>query len=146
MLISKVFVAFVSGRINQVPNSVQGGHFSLFLILILLGSVNFLNSYGLFSSTGLFWSRDRIIAFSQTGVTSVLFLVYGSWSHRHEADDEEFISKESGSSIFSKLSFSWVNPLIKEGNSRSLEQNDLWGLVDDDRADLVLEQYRKMRY
>jgi ABC-type multidrug transport system fused ATPase/permease subunit len=92
------------------------------------------------------WSVDQILALNQNLVSLCLILVYGFWTHRHEADDEEFISKESGASIFAKLSFSWINPLIKEGNSRSLEQNDLWGLLDDDRADLVLQQYRQMRY
>jgi hypothetical protein len=94
----------------------------------------------------LTWSAEQILALSQNLATLVMVLIYGFWTHRHEADDEEFISKESGASIFAKLSFSWVNPLIKEGNSRSLEQTDLWGLLDDDRADLVLQQYRKMRY
>jgi hypothetical protein len=82
---------------------------------------------------------------SQTAITLILILIYGFWTHRHEADDDEFISKESGASIFAKLSFSWVNPLIKEGNYKNLEQTDLWQLLDDDRADFVLQQYRLMR-
>lgn len=53
-------------------------------------------------------------------------------------------STEPKSSLFSLISFSWINPLIWEGYWRPLNTEDIWDLREDDHAYQVLKQFRKI--
>ncbi|KAJ1561424.1 hypothetical protein HK096_004773, partial [Nowakowskiella sp. JEL0078] len=63
-----------------------------------------------------------------------------------ETDDAHLKpSPESTSSIFSFLTFSWMDSIISLGNIRSLVMSDLWDLSDCDKSEVVVEKYRKLR-
>ncbi len=105
-----------------------------------------INYLPLFFHWPVVWTVPRLVAVGQVVLSLALCLVIGGWSHRLQVDDEEFLSKENGATIFSRLTFSWMNPLINKGNKEPLEQADLWNLVDEDKAELVLKEYSKFRY
>jgi len=53
-------------------------------------------------------------------------------------------SPELRSGWISRLSFSWMNQLMKVGASRTLEDDDLYRLCAEDRAETVLDALRRM--
>ena len=87
------------------------------------------------------WSLDQCLQLVIVGFLLVLFLVYGFWSSRTELDDENKTSREKGACIFSQLFFVWMTPLVKQGGNKPIEQDDIWELIDADRADKVLDEY-----
>ena len=52
--------------------------------------------------------------------------------------------KESAN-IFSILSFSWMNSILATGNTRPLENNDLFPLLDEDKTQGLTERLEEMR-
>jgi ABC-type multidrug transport system fused ATPase/permease subunit len=71
--------------------------------------------------------------------------VYGGWYDRAAEDDEKGISKERGAPIFRLLLFTWLDPLIKLGTAKSLEQEDIWNLTEKDASKDVLGWYYSFR-
>ncbi|KAJ2999430.1 hypothetical protein HDV02_002915 [Globomyces sp. JEL0801] len=134
-------VVLVATRLHRVQNATVGGHFSLFLVLILLlGSVG-IGHYKDFLHLPIKWTTHKILSLAQVGVHLISIIVLGFYSDRQEVDDEELVSREKGASIFAQLSFTWLSPLIEEGNSKPIEQSDIWGLIDEDKSEYVLAQY-----
>ncbi|KAI8916012.1 P-loop containing nucleoside triphosphate hydrolase protein [Gorgonomyces haynaldii] len=84
---------------------------------------------------------EQWIHISKVGVLAILLLVIGFWSTRRKEDDEDGLSKEHGACIFSQMTLSWFSPMIWLGRKKSLEQSDLWTLLDEDRAEPVSETY-----
>ncbi|CAA6665913.1 unnamed protein product [Spirodela intermedia] len=62
----------------------------------------------------------------------------------HKADSSGNVTLLSNAGFLSKMTFWWLNPLIKKGNEKALEEKDMPGLRREDRAetrhDLLLEQ------
>ncbi|KAJ3338789.1 hypothetical protein HDU91_001122, partial [Kappamyces sp. JEL0680] len=142
-----LLLAVASPTYNAKLVAPRGGHYALFLNFMLVVSAQTLTAFPFFlrSWPAIEWNRAQVIALLQEGLGLLLILLVGSWSHRHEADDEEGVSREKGASVFSRFTFAWLSPLIKKGNAEPLKQEDLWTLVDDDKAELVLESYRSRR-
>lgn len=53
-------------------------------------------------------------------------------------------SQEPVSSLFSLISFSWIDPLIWKGYWRPLETEDIWDVREDDHAYQVLKKFRTL--
>ncbi|KAJ3414390.1 hypothetical protein HDV05_006664 [Chytridiales sp. JEL 0842] len=53
-------------------------------------------------------------------------------------------TQEENASIYSKLTFSWLNPLIMHGNKRPLTADDLWKLRDLDTTQNVRDRFEKL--
>ncbi|RKP02430.1 hypothetical protein CXG81DRAFT_10769 [Caulochytrium protostelioides] len=51
------------------------------------------------------------------------------------------LSKEGAASLFSRVTFGWLNDLIRLGNARPLEEDDMWELLPDDRTRVVHQRY-----
>lgn len=56
--------------------------------------------------------------------------------------DTILMSPEMTASIWSRLVFSWMTPLMKLGHEKHLEIEDLWSLNPDDRASYTGEQFQ----
>jgi len=54
-------------------------------------------------------------------------------------------SQEPLASLFSLITFSWVDPIVWEGYWKSLELEDVWALRADDVAAVVLSTYRQTK-
>ncbi|KAJ3060095.1 hypothetical protein HK102_009668, partial [Quaeritorhiza haematococci] len=50
-------------------------------------------------------------------------------------------STEDEASVFSRLTFSWINGLIMQGNKKWLENDDVWDLSEQDKSAAVLAKY-----
>ncbi|KAK5988916.1 Metal resistance protein YCF1 [Cladobotryum mycophilum] len=74
------------------------------------------------------------------GLVVVEFLVEWLWPRStgsggyHAIDDEEDESPEEYATVFSKLTFSWMTPLMRKGYNVFLTENDLWGLPKADQT------------
>lgn len=53
-------------------------------------------------------------------------------------------SVEPISSLFSQVSYAWIDPLVWKGYFNSLNVHDIWELREDDHASPVLRSYRKI--
>ncbi|KAL7947345.1 P-loop containing nucleoside triphosphate hydrolase protein [Trichoderma barbatum] len=72
------------------------------------------------------------------GLSVVEFLVEWLWPRSsttgYEAILEEEECPEEYATVFSKLTFSWMTPLMRRGYSVFLTENDLWGLTRADQT------------
>ena len=66
-----------------------------------------------------------------------------------ESDSEELVTPFSKAGFFSRMSFWWLNPLMKKGRKKTLEDEDIPKLRKADRAEncyfLFLEQLNKQK-
>jgi ABC-type multidrug transport system fused ATPase/permease subunit len=53
-------------------------------------------------------------------------------------------SRETGASIFSLITMSWLTPLILLGNRKSLEQSDIWNLHRSDKSKVIVEEWNSI--
>ncbi|KAI8898763.1 P-loop containing nucleoside triphosphate hydrolase protein [Globomyces pollinis-pini] len=73
-----------------------------------------------------FWTSSFRLA---TSIIIFLFeLVPKPKSYYLSLDDDENVSPEESSNIFSRLIFSWMTPLMKLGYTKVLDMDDLWTL------------------
>lgn len=61
----------------------------------------------------------------------------------HEGDLEP--SREITASVFSLLTFSWLDPLVIKGYKQTLDISDVWNLIPEDKAATVLANYRQLK-
>jgi ABC-type multidrug transport system fused ATPase/permease subunit len=54
-------------------------------------------------------------------------------------------SKEPLASLFSIITFSWVDGIVWEGYRKTLELRDVWNLIPKDKAAAILADYRKLK-
>jgi len=54
-------------------------------------------------------------------------------------------NQEQTASLLSLATFSWVDPVIMKGWSKSLTANDAWDLIEDDQAPNALKAFRKAK-
>jgi ABC-type multidrug transport system fused ATPase/permease subunit len=113
-------------RLNHPAHAYSGGQYAIFLSTLLqLGT----------TIASLTW---EILPGAIAGILVVQLLIYGFWSFRSEHDDIGQVSFEQGACIFSQLFYVWMTPMVR---NRDIQQNDMWELVDADRATSVLKYY-----
>ncbi|KAI9090798.1 P-loop containing nucleoside triphosphate hydrolase protein [Phlyctochytrium arcticum] len=66
----------------------------------------------------------------------------GAYYGTLDDDDVHNESPEATANIFSRLTFYWMDPLMKLGYRKNLEQNDLWELKKQDRAHTTGEEFQ----
>jgi hypothetical protein len=147
-MVSWGLLALSSLRINDLHNiHMHSSHYFAFLGVFLL-----------FAPAGLsiqivdmndIYQLPNISHFIQIFLNLVLFLCLLFWSIRRQDDplspENGYFLIEIGCSIYSRLSFSFLNPLVKLGNKRPLESTDLYELIDVDNAKEIGKTYRKTR-
>lgn len=82
------------------------------------------------------------------GLSAAEFLFEWLWpkkSSSYEAlvDDEGEECPEQYATVFSRLTFSWMTPMMKFGYKEFLTEEDLWGLAHSDRTATTGEQFEK---
>ncbi|KAJ2907230.1 hypothetical protein MKZ38_006524 [Zalerion maritima] len=81
------------------------------------------------------------------GLSWIEFLVEWLWPRTHGdyyaiADDEDGDEcPVEYATVFSRLTFSWITPLMKHGYKVFLTEDDLWGLAKTDRSDVAGKQF-----
>ncbi len=55
-------------------------------------------------------------------------------------------SMEPLASLFSRATFSWVDPLVWRGYKKNIKLSDLWDLPAKDKAAAVLQDFRQLKY
>ncbi|KOS18981.1 Metal resistance protein YCF1 [Escovopsis weberi] len=72
------------------------------------------------------------------GLVIVEFLIEWLWPRNigdyQAVDDEQDESPEEYATVFSRLTFSWMTPLMRKGYSVFLTEGDLWGLSTSDQT------------
>lgn len=53
------------------------------------------------------------------------------------------VCPEYSSSVFSRLTFAWVQPLMTLGSKRPLEKEDIWELTEQRRASYIATRFRE---
>jgi len=53
------------------------------------------------------------------------------------------VCPERQSSMYARLMFSWMNPLMKEGHDRPLEDKDVWSLDEPDQSLMIEKKFKK---
>jgi ABC-type multidrug transport system fused ATPase/permease subunit len=115
-------VLFGSSTIYSIP--YQGGLYGMFLgILLLESSMAICVTEVVPLSAGL-----------------LLWVLVGSWYH----EQIENVSQEYTSSVFSQITFRWLNPVIDAGTAKHLEWQDLCDLLKEDTTEAVLKKYHSM--
>ncbi|KAJ4831189.1 ATP-binding cassette sub- C member 8 [Turnera subulata] len=81
------------------------------------------------------------------------FRIFGLFSSQHSMDDENLFdpllekkdeknrSKLEHASFLTKLTFSWINPLLSLGYSKPLDLEDIPSLVPEDEANLAYQKF-----
>ncbi|KAH6654420.1 metal resistance protein YCF1 [Truncatella angustata] len=82
------------------------------------------------------------------GLSAVEFLFEWLWPKRASAyealvDDEGAECPAEYATVFSRLTFSWMTPMMKYGYKHYLTEEDLWGLGPNDKASTTGEQFDK---
>ncbi len=86
-MLTQFEIGLVGYRLNRVQNAYRGGHFAIFLSLLLIIGMNILRTVPELKKWT--WTIVQIVDSVQTGLALILLLVYGSWSDRNLDDDEE---------------------------------------------------------
>jgi ATP-binding cassette subfamily C (CFTR/MRP) protein 1 len=107
----------------------------LFLILSFAVKLRSLISQQLYA-TSLPYFATYCVGF---GLSVVEFLVEWLWPRRPAPGNYEAIQDEDEcpvehATIFSKLTFSWMTPMMRHGYKVFLTEDDLWGLAKSDRT------------
>lgn len=114
----------------------------LFLLIALAVKLRSLISQHVFRSN-LGYFVTYCIGF---GFALVAFLVEWQWpkpSSQYEALSEEEECPSEYATIFSRLTFSWMTPLMKFGYNHYLTEDDLWGLQKTDTSKATGEAFDK---
>ncbi|KAF1346461.1 hypothetical protein BDV97DRAFT_400391 [Delphinella strobiligena] len=54
-------------------------------------------------------------------------------------------SREPLASLFSLVTFSWIDPIVWKGYKKTYEMSDVWNLIPKDKAEAVLADYRQVK-
>ena len=138
-----------SRKLLEYENALNGGMLTLFLAscLILFFQLQILTPY-LYDVTIRKSSIEdpfTIMIICATILNLSLTLAVGNWRLRIEDHDLKNLSPEIGASVFSQLTFSWVNPMINHGNQFPLEKEDLKRLCSQENAHDILKEYHFTR-
>ncbi|CAJ2506229.1 Uu.00g003590.m01.CDS01 [Anthostomella pinea] len=82
------------------------------------------------------------------GLSTIEFLLEWLWPKRASAygalvDDEGEECPVEYATIFSRLTFSWMTPMMKFGYKKFLAEQDLWGLAPADKTSTTGDQFEK---
>ncbi|KAK4937841.1 Transporter of the ATP-binding cassette (ABC), partial [Elasticomyces elasticus] len=93
-------------------------------------------------------SRNLIIA--RFVITTVLCLIVltarkGNTPVELEYENDIKPSKEPVASLLGTLSFAWTDGIIWQGWKRPLEMSDVWNVAAQDKAELVLQEFRQIK-
>ncbi|KAI8807236.1 P-loop containing nucleoside triphosphate hydrolase protein [Cladochytrium replicatum] len=96
----------------------------------VVGAVNIRSLYldGVYTSDP---SRFYILLLSTIVISPALFileLVPKARSFYLTLDDDVHVSPEESANFFSRITFSWMYPLLKQGKQKDLDMDDLWTL------------------
>lgn len=94
-------------------------------------------------------ARSFSIAEFVLALTLCTIAVSSRWGNRpvvQEIHDGMEPSKEPLASLFSILTFSWVDPIVWKGYWKTFELEDVWALRADDVAASVLSTYRQTKF
>lgn len=90
------------------------------------------------------------------GLSIIEFLVEWLWPRQHVPSGYEAISEDEEcpveyASVFSRLTFSWMTPMMRYGYKVFLTESDLWGLAKSDQTKTTGASFEKawaheMRY
>ena len=76
-------------------------------------------------------------------VVFILELVPKPKSLYQHIDEEDNMTPEATSNIFSRLTFHWMTSLMKLGRRKVLSMDDLWTLKEDDTTDYNSKKFQK---
>ncbi|KAF1953987.1 multidrug resistance-associated protein 5 [Byssothecium circinans] len=62
------------------------------------------------------------------------------WGAKPPVPETRTVSREYTASLFSRITFQWMAPLMTVGYKRPLERNDLWTVNPDRSADVMVER------
>ncbi|KAJ3089424.1 hypothetical protein HK102_006441, partial [Quaeritorhiza haematococci] len=101
-------------------------------------------------SDGFSWIFLAIVLQALTALVCLGLNLY-QWLKKANDDEghvpgERKPSPEHRSSVLSRLSFLWLDPLIRMGNERPLEADDLWELADGDKSHSSNKQYQEVQF
>ncbi|KXJ93430.1 ABC transporter type 1, transmembrane domain-containing protein [Microdochium bolleyi] len=90
----------------------------------------------------------QILVIAEFSLTTVLFTMTamtrkGNKTVAMEWEGDIEPSREPLASVFSLLTFSWIDPLLSKGYKEPLEMDHVWNLMPKDKAAHVLAHYRQ---
>lgn len=59
---------------------------------------------------------------------------------QNEEEKEKKVNPKRNASIFSQITFSWMNKIFVLGSKRPLEEDDLFPLLEEDKSDILSEK------
>ncbi|KAF2644264.1 hypothetical protein P280DRAFT_228439 [Massarina eburnea CBS 473.64] len=62
------------------------------------------------------------------------------WGAKPPVPEERVVSREYNASLYSRITFQWMAPMMTVGYMRPLERNDLWIVNPDRSADVMVER------
>ncbi|KAI8881443.1 multi drug resistance-associated protein MRP [Backusella circina FSU 941] len=85
-----------------------------------------------------------LIRYSLTVIIFILENIPRPKSQHIMLEDEDMVSSpEETASIFDRLTFSWMTPLMQLGSKKPLIMDDLWNLNHEDQAEVVGDKFQK---
>ncbi|KAJ2996301.1 hypothetical protein NUW58_g1011 [Xylaria curta] len=92
----------------------------------------------------------QILIVIEFSLTTLLFAIAlttrkGNKTVLMEWEDNIEPSREPLASLFSIATFSWVDPILRQGYKEPLEMDKVWNLVPRDKAASVLAHYRQVK-
>lgn len=116
----------------------------LFLILVFAVKLRSLVSQQVYE-TGLPYFVTYTVG---VGLSTLAFLFEWFWPKRTSAyealvDDEGAECPAEYATVFSRLTFSWMTPMMKFGYKNYLTEEDLWGLAPSDKTSTTGGQFDK---
>ena len=92
----------------------------------------------------------RIIAIVDFALTTILLLIAVLGRKGNKAVILEFEgalepSREPLASVFSRMTFSWVDPIVMKGYKKTFELADIWNLMPKDKAAAILAEFRQTK-
>ncbi|KAI8899807.1 P-loop containing nucleoside triphosphate hydrolase protein [Globomyces pollinis-pini] len=137
-------IASNSSFIHSPKYYAKGSHYSLVQIIFLLMISYLLDIHSYLISIPIIWNSIQIVSVIQASVYFIYFMILGMWSDRDSYLDDDQVTLEKDSCVFSLLFISWINPLLNIATKKSLEWSEMWNLKDSDRADLVIAYYESI--
>lgn len=114
----------------------------LFLILVLAVKFRSLISQQIYNDS-LPYFITYSVGFALATVEFLLEWLAPRRQSEYEALEDGEECPAEYATVFSRLTFSWMTPLMRYGYSQFLTQDDLWGLVSDDRTAVTGSAFEK---
>ncbi|KAG0192526.1 hypothetical protein DFQ28_008764 [Apophysomyces sp. BC1034] len=145
-----LILAIANISVSSTPNILTDQICSKLNILyvcdFLIGLVNLRSFYIVHGTSD--WTPGYSLALYSCCISFVL-LIFVINEERHAplepviSDTGRVMSGEHWASLYSKFMFSWVNAMMKEGNKRTLNDEDLIELPAENRAKNTVSDYRQ---